>query len=321
MATSFDTVERRSPKVQIGGADLPALYQAGDALSAAAQRQYRAIHGGLILVLILGAVVAAAGSALDSVAQTCPPNQTSVHPWQQLLGGITAVVLVCSLWLTKELQGTGKADEWYDGRALAESTKSIAWKYMMRAPPYGQDATRDVDKLFCEDALKLIQDTKSRLFLGTHADAPQISQAMRAVRTLDVAGRLEVYRESRIKDQREWYTKRGLDHKTSSRFWFRVIIVANVIAVAVAVLGVVWFPASVMLGVATTAASGGLAWMQLHRYSELAHSYSFTAHEIGLLTSSSVSIVSDEELARFVADCETAFSREHTMWRARREVA
>jgi hypothetical protein len=93
------------------------------------------------------------------------------------------------------------------------------------------------------------------------------------------------------------------------------------VAVALALVSIIWSPAANMLGVVTTVVSCVVAWTQIRRFSELAHSYAFTSHEIGLLQPKAAAVKTDDELARFVADCETAFSREHTMWRARREIS
>ena len=63
-----------------------------------------------------------------------------------------------------------------------------------------------------------------------------------------------------------------------------------------------------------------IAWMQVKRYQELAQSYGLATQELGLIASRGLHVASDEELSKFVAESETAISREHTLWTARRDV-
>ena len=60
--------------------------------------------------------------------------------------------------------------------------------------------------------------------------------------------------------------------------------------------------------------------MQAKRFSDLAASYALAAHEIGFINEQAGRVGNDEEkFSSFVADAETAFSREHTQWVARRD--
>jgi len=64
-----------------------------------------------------------------------------------------------------------------------------------------------------------------------------------------------------------------------------------------------------------------LGWVQIKRYQELASSYSLTAHEITFAKNELVQKDTESKFAAFVADTENAFSREHTQWYARKDVA
>lgn len=76
-----------------------------------------------------------------------------------------------------------------------------------------------------------------------------------------------------------------------------------------------WLPTEAL----AVAASSALGWMQIKRFNELATAYSLTSHEIGIIKSKFKSVNSAEELSKFVEDAESAFSREHTQWAARRD--
>ena len=59
-------------------------------------------------------------------------------------------------------------------------------------------------------------------------------------------------------------------------------------------------------------------WIQIKKFSELAAAYTVTAHEIGLISPKLDAVQTKSELRIFVNEAEQGFSREHTMWIARR---
>lgn len=310
-------------------ADLPALHRAAGRLSATAQQEHLRGNQLLLALLLAGASFSALTPAAELLSGLVPAQTEGasgspaiVHHTQQALALLAAIALSGGLWLTALLRTTRRAEAWYDGRALAESSKSMAWKYMMGAAPYGLELdAAAVDAVFCADLVRLLKDLSGHALPGADPDdGAQITPRMRQVRSLSVSSRLAVYLSARLEDQQRWYARRSSEHTTASRWWFRASLVINTLALVLALVTMLWAPASSLLGVATTAASCAIAWAQLQRYADLAHAYGITSHEIGLLGPQSNEIQTSEALARFVADCETAFSREHTMWRARREI-
>jgi hypothetical protein len=69
----------------------------------------------------------------------------------------------------------------------------------------------------------------------------------------------------------------------------------------------------------STLASATVAWGAIKRYQELAQAYGLAAQELSLIAARAPHVGTEVELARFVNDAETAISREHAMWVARRE--
>jgi hypothetical protein len=303
-------------KPTVAEADMPALYQSAGKLSETSQSRHLQTHRWLLSLLIAGAVASALASSIGALKGACTPE--TVAQVEKVFALLVAFILIVGLFFANHARTAKSAGAWYDGRALAESAKSMAWKYMMRAPPYQADP--DVDDTFCKDLKALLADSKQSLPPAA-AGAQQITPRMHAVRALPMSERLDLYLVARVQDQRDWYAKRSTDHGSSSNVWFTIAMVFNLVAVALALVSIVWSPAANMLGVVTTVVSSVVAWTQIRRFSELAHSYAFTSHEIGLLQPKASAVNTDDELARFVADCETAFSREHTMWRARREIS
>jgi hypothetical protein len=66
-------------------------------------------------------------------------------------------------------------------------------------------------------------------------------------------------------------------------------------------------------------ASAVLSWTQAKKHKELSASFSLATHEITLIKGESVSVKSEKDLSQFVVNSETAFSREHTQWVARKK--
>ena len=67
------------------------------------------------------------------------------------------------------------------------------------------------------------------------------------------------------------------------------------------------------------AAASAIAWLQLKRHQELTNSYGLAAQELGLIAEQSRGITEPEKLSAFILDAENAISREHTLWKARRD--
>jgi len=70
----------------------------------------------------------------------------------------------------------------------------------------------------------------------------------------------------------------------------------------------------------TTLAAVLLSWLQVKQHQELSQSYAIAANDINLILSQEPYVDSDNKLEKFIADSENAFSREHTLWIARRDV-
>jgi len=169
-----------------GPADFPALYRSADRESERAQRSYL-----ISLRVRLGALlVAAFGGAL---------TLTTAGGFQ-IGGGLAFLAFACALGAELFLGTTSPLTTWYEGRAAAESAKTLAWRYMVRAEPFEVDSP-DVDKQFLAQTYSLLQDLRS-ISLGTgEPDAHQISDNLRQVRALDFDERRQVYLADRIADQ------------------------------------------------------------------------------------------------------------------------
>ncbi len=289
--------------------DYPALFLAADRASTEAQRKYVGFMRAALALLVVGAGVGAVSPAIDFA--------------RPAFAITSAILLACSLILTTYLK-TEKFDQlWYGGRAVAESAKSMAWRYMTGAEPYSIDLpAAEADRMFIAELQSIMRERKQLAFGfgGEFAERPQISESMRGLRSATVEERKSTYLALRISDQRRWYGNQAERNRSAENRYFNLIIVGQLFAFIAAIALVRWPDSKIRLtGVFTSLASALIAWVQLKQHKELAQSYSVAEVELGFIQEQAQHVADDRELSDFVGDAENAISREHTLWIARRD--
>jgi hypothetical protein len=289
--------------------DLPALYKAADSASLKAQRQHLALIGADLVALVLGA-------GLSAVVVSDPKLASTLH-------SLSAFLLALGFLLSLAILVRRPEHIWYGGRAVAESVKSLSWRYSMCAEPFQRElVARDVDRKLLESLHAVLnQSNELHVPLGDTAGVdPQISKAMRDVRASSLEDRKTVYLEQRVEDQRRWYTSKARSNERRTTVTFLLVMGAQAGALAYAIFlathPLTNFNAT---GVLTTLASSILVWTQVKQYQELTQSYGVAAHELGLIAERLRYVTAESEFSVFVADAENAVSREHTLWVARRD--
>ena len=284
-------------------ADLPALYRSADRESLRAQRSYlRSFR------VRLGALlVAAFGGAL---------TLTTAGGFQ-IGGGLAFLAFACALGAELFLATTSPHTTWYEGRAAAESAKTLAWRYMVRAEPFELN-DQDVDKQFLAQTYSLLQDLRS-ISLGTgEPDAHQITDKMRQARALAFDERRQLYLADRIADQQRWYFEKARWNDRRARVWVLVSIVlqiAGLIGGALKAFGWINFD---MLGFLAAAAGSVTAWIEAKQHRNLATAYGIASQELASIATELPTVNNEVRWATFVGQAEEAISREHTLWRASR---
>ena len=283
--------------------DFPSLYQSADSLSLNSQKHFFIALRIHLVTLVITAILSIVNIAHWSVA---------VIQLFALLGA-----LCCSIYLF-----TKRPDQlWYAGRAVAESIKTITWRYVCKAEPFqGDNSTARKD---FSDTLKQIitQNREVCKSLTEYLDGQQFTPIMEKMRAKSLVERKTMYSETRIKDQLSWYAKKAAFNRKKSQYFFWALIGINVIAVIFAALRIIYinqpfWPTDVFVAIAASI----LSWMQAKRFSELSASYALAAHEINLIKEQALLPDTDENFSVFVGDAENAFSREHTQWVARKDV-
>jgi hypothetical protein len=293
-------------ELKVGDEDLPALFRAADRASAVGQRRYLWLIRLNLSLMVLGALI----------------TSISIAAANTVLALAGAAVLSAGTLLSVLTRATAYHKEWYGGRAIAESVKTLAWRYMMRAEPYaGEVPSTQADASFIEHLRYILQQ---RQWLGAalvdlDGSVDQITERMRAIRAQPLEPRKAIYLHERIEDQQQWYAQKAANNRHAATRWFALLVVCQVCAVAAAVL-VVWLRSVNLAAIFAAGATAVVAWMQVKQYEDLAQAYGLTSNELSFLRPRCNSIESDEQLSTFVIDVENAISKEHTLWVARRGV-
>ena len=281
----------------------PAIYKGASALSEAAQKAYLRL-----LRSEYGLLIFAAGLAM--VPEPPPLLQSA----QTLIFIALAALLIYRAKVKPE-------QDWYRGRALAESIKTSTWRYCMRAAPFEEaDHVRIRRAEFRNHLREILAANRhigDRMPPESAAD-DQITAEMDAIRALPFFERRQYYLECRIKEQRIWYTRKAGANKRASEKWVAACTVTYGIAIILLVIRPIvpeWtiWPFEPLIVIAASI----IRWMQIKKFNELTSAYTLTAHEIGIIQGRLDDADSEHELSEFVNEAELAFSREHTQWVAR----
>jgi SMODS and SLOG-associating 2TM effector domain 3/SMODS and SLOG-associating 2TM effector domain 1 len=285
----------------LGDADLPAAFRSGDLASLTGQRQALAQ---VRWTLWLGIIAAAAGIASWRVGEAD----------LDVLAAVGVAAFIGALILTIRLRAQGSEARWYRGRAIAESVKTLAWRYAVGGDPFGSESTTDVDAEFVQRVKDVIKGASDVWLVPIAGE--QITDAMRDLRTRPLSDRRDAYITGRVNDQEGWYTGRAQANQRSAGKWSGIAVAMNVAGVAAAVSRLVGWTDVDLLGVAAAAAGGATAWAQLRQHHVLATSYALAAQELSLVRAKLRSVTDERAWALAVSDAEEAISREHTMWLA-----
>ncbi|WP_295791389.1 DUF4231 domain-containing protein [uncultured Microbacterium sp.] len=281
--------------------DFPAFYQAADASSLMAQKSFlRAMQ-----LRLAGLFLAASGGAIASL-----DGWRAFGAWLAVLGLLVA--------LGAEIYNLAWRPDrrWYEGRAAAESAKTLAWRYMVRGEKFEVDANVDSEFVNEIDALQ----TDLANVPPAEASSSQISSRMRAARALSYDERKAFYREHRLENQRRWYAKKASFNDKRVHRWMIVTIGLEVLGLLAAILLLTQVIAFDALGVISALAAAFTAWTQSRQYETLAAAYGVTSQELASVIDQLDALTDESLWPKFVGQAEEAISREHTLWRASRGI-
>lgn len=288
--------------------DFPGLYQASDAASMQAQKNYKNI-----IAYDLVSMIVASALAIYNYQDTEPKL------WMYIISG---VLLLVSFTLTLVIRIKKFEDIWYQGRALAESCKTLTWRFIICAESFEVNIEKENVKEKFISRLREFSNEFKELNESLNAKTivlPIITDKMWEVRNLNTLERKDFYIKNRINDQKDWYATKAEFNKKKYSNWFLVIIISQLIAI-LSIAYLIKFPESNwnLVGFFTTISASALSWLQLKQHQELKQAYTTAAQELNFIQASFGKVNSDVELAEFVLDSENAISREHTLWLAQK---
>jgi hypothetical protein len=304
--------------------DYPALYLAAADASSRGQRLFKRMTGTELSVTL---VALSLGLVLSIAVATGSVPTAIRQGMDAVLGAAVALLFLLALLVKFLNRSSSYDDDWFNGRAIAETVKTLSWRYMMRVPPLdGPDAD---DQFRAELASLLDASAGLRQAVDSLPSRPQqISQSMRTVRERELPDRRDFYVHRRLLDQARWYRRRSAEHHRRATRWFWAAIVFQVLAVVFALMAVVSviagqssdFEAPFLRAMSLLAslAIAVTAWTQLGHDDELSRAYAVSLQELLLIAGAAERAQTDAAFGAVVRDGEEAIGRENRVWVAKR---
>ena len=247
-------------------ADLPATFRVADVEATRAETRFLRLVSGEIALPLVG--VAAGVAAI----------------WVPSIGVVTVIAVAFVVLLRLLHRNTHSDATWYELRATAESIKSVAWCYAVRAAPFDpmDQSEEAAERLFLE---RLDAATAELAFPPPVEAGDEVTAAMRHLHDAPADEQRAVYLEGRLQDQLAWYSRAARRNATyGTRFEVLHLVISGLVVVAGAlvVAGVEIAP---LLTIGAGTAGAAIAWADVRRFRTLARSYAQTARHLTLLRS------------------------------------
>lgn len=292
-----------------GDADLPALFGAADDAAIAGQRSFLGQTRFQLGMLLLGAMAGVATQIFDI------PELAYV--------GVAAYIVLVVTRVNLKLTGTDRV--WYENRLIAESVRSLAWRYAVAGAPFGLahnegdlDEDADPDAVLRERIAGLLSDVSNVPLPDPEKGMEQITERMRALRAAPLEMRREIYDANRLTGQLVWYAGKAKSNAKQQARIDTLFVVSSGAAVFFGLLQALGTIEINLLGLAGMVAAIVTTWAATNKFSEQAGGYSMAAHQLTLARTIIGQQTDESDWATFVNDAEDAIAREHTSWRVAR---
>ncbi|GAB3406423.1 DUF4231 domain-containing protein [Flindersiella endophytica] len=298
------SVERASGGGGLRVTDYPGLFQSADRASIKGQTSYLR---SLKARLLLGVLAAAAAAFTVRVG----PAGTDIAAL------LTALAFVGSMVIHVAIATSRSGAAWYKGRALAESVKTLTWRYAVGGAPFPVRAVTpaaEADRLFVKRMEDLQRDLPEVSAAATTAGA--ISERMRELRGAPLDDRKRVYLDDRILAQQQWYSAKARHHSTRAAVYRSLSLILEVTGVIAALSKAIGLVSFDLAGIVAASIAGIAAWGAARQHTATTHAYAVATHELSVIFELLQYRHNERDWAAAVADAEAAISREHTTWRA-----
>ncbi|MBB4804182.1 frataxin-like iron-binding protein CyaY [Flavobacterium nitrogenifigens] len=288
----------------------PNYFLAGDTASQKSQNWYIRLFGLDLLLMIFSAFLSAYNYETED-------SKTIVY-------SVSGIFLLGALMISIFLKVKKYEDIWYRGRALAESCKTLTWRFIMCSEYFENIlSVEEAEKRFIQ---RIKEISKEFTDLNDVLDSKQlntdvITTEMKRIRSFSLGDKKAYYINNRIQNQIIWYSSKAEDSKLKYDIWFVVIIFLQFLAL-ISIVFLVKYPSSSynFVGLFSTVAASGFSWLQVKKYQENKEAYTTANSELNLIKAQGNRDFSDSEFSKYVLDSENAMSREHTLWLAQKRM-
>lgn len=176
---------------------LPPVFRAADQSSVMSQTRY------LIAVAVRLISLGAAGGFGLATWKVCGKPTD----WAGVLATVCFFLsVIVEIYLLK----ARPERTWYEGRAAAESVKTLSWRYSVGGEPFniGTRPETESEALFLSQLNAVLEVLKDLNISPPSSAEPQITEQMRQLRSEPLDARKRVYEIERVANQQEWYQQR-----------------------------------------------------------------------------------------------------------------
>lgn len=204
---------------------------------------------------------------------------------------------------------------WHRTRFVAESAKTLAWRYQVGGHPLGlQLAQEEADQELLERLTRTLDEFQDIDLPPAHQE--QVTKKMRGLRSQPLTDRIRAYREDRINDQRAWYAAKSEWNRRRANLFQIGLVLIELAAFASAIVAALSGSTLAAYSLLSALAIAGVGWLQIKQFRSVANSYSVASHDLAAVSASIDSIKDEKSWEEFVDRAEEAISREHTLWLA-----
>lgn len=288
--------------------DLPETYQVYDRSALRAQRShFRLVAGEIVVILFIASAI-----TLDSYSSFESYTDEFVI---LVLSAFFAVIILRLFIMTGSWE-----PKWYAFRSVAESSKKLAWSYIMKVGDFAADEVTAKDSL-----ARALQGLQAGCKFSPEAKEEgsrnweSVTSEMARLRGASLPDKTTRYLRERLEDQISWYKGQAAMNQARERLMSVILLTLLLVGVSLsAVFLAQRLPTVSVIGLVVTLVAGSIAWSQAKQYAGLVEPYQLTARELGSLRTKFDTIRTEGELAILVAECESSISREHASWVAQR---
>lgn len=280
----------------------PAAFHHADRSAVRYQKRYRR------MILVVAAV-----SAASCLAEFIPFLRARVFVVVLLMSS-----QLCWIAFNSHL---GWNQKWYQSRALAESVKTLTWRFVVCGAPFGAEKSLEQARI---ELSRSVTETMRAIKADEVLDPRELPitedmSELERVRGLSLDLRQRLYLDNRLRDQEVWYAKKARELENRRRFINSCGTLSSLAALLLAMV-LVASPSLFRISIVSFFASitlGSLAIGQSLNLATDIRAYQVTHYEIKSILGQELPS-SDSEWAMWVDDSEEALSREHVMWLASR---